>query len=269
MREPNIRGFDLDYDIEGAEDVAGAARMLVWSHGLAGSRTHDDAMGLLDFEGLRGSCRVLRYDARGHGASTSTPSPEDYGWASLAADQLALTDRLGIDTYVAGGVSMGCGTALHVAVRAPERIEGLLLVLPPTGWEARQAQVAVWSQLAAGVEANGVDAFIDGVLALGSPDPFVGRREWAASLNVQRQMSSKQLATLLRGAAYADLPDRDTIRSLSQPALILAWTGDPTHPAASAEQFADLLPNAELCLASTWEDLQTWTDRAIAFMTSL
>lgn len=262
MREIDVRGVDLDYEI------AGDGPMLVWGHGLSGSRAHDDALGLLNLGRLQRSCRVLRYDARGHGTSAITGDPEDYSWASLGADQLALADRLTIDTYIAGGASMGCGTALHAAVQAPERIEGLLLLTPPTGWETRQAQVAIYSQLAAGVEANGVDVFIDGILEMDPPDPFVGRSEWADSLNVQRQMSSEQLATVLRGAATADLPDRDAISSLSQPTLVLAWTGDPGHPATSAEQVAELLPNSELSLASTWEDLQTWTDRAVSFLTS-
>jgi 3-oxoadipate enol-lactonase len=180
-----------------------------------------------------------------------------------------LADRLAIDGYVAGGASMGCGTALHAAVQAPERVNGLLLVIPPTGWETRRAQVAVWSQLAASVETDGVDAFIDGVLELESPDPFTGRREWEESMNVQRQMSPMRLATVLRGAATADLPPRDAIRTLSQPALILAWTGDAGHPVTTAEQLADLLPNSELALASTWDDLRTWTDRALAFLTNV
>ncbi|MCP5025342.1 MAG: alpha/beta fold hydrolase [Actinomycetia bacterium] len=263
MRELGVRGVDLDYDI------TGDGPMLVWGHGLSGSRAHDDALGLLNFGHLQRSCRVLRYDARGHGTSAMTGDPHDYSWTSLAADQLALADRLTIESYIAGGASMGCGTALHAAVQASERVEGLLLVIPPSGWETRQAQAAVWSQLAAGVEANGVDAFINGVLELESPDPFLGRSEWEESLNVQRQMSPEQLATLLRGAATADLPDRDAIRSLSQPALVLAWTGDPGHPATTAEELAELLPNSELCLASTWDELQSWTDRATTFLTSL
>ncbi len=263
MRAPDIRGVDLDYE------VAGDGPVLVWGHGLSGSRAHDDAVGLVDFERLQRSCRVVRYDARGHGTSGVTEDPQGYSWASLATDQLTLADRLAIDGYVAGGASMGCGTALHAAVQAPERVNGLLLVIPPTGWETRRAQVAVWSQLAASVETDGVDAFIDGVLELESPDPFTGRREWEESMNVQRQMSPMRLATVLRGAATADLPPRDAIRTLSQPALILAWTGDAGHPVTTAEQLADLLPNSELALASTWDDLRTWTDRALAFLTNV
>ena len=202
MREVGVRGVDLEYDL------VGDGPTLVWGHGLSGSRAHDDALGLIDF-GAFVAWRVLRYDARGHGHSGLTDDPADYSWASLAADQLALADRLDIESYVAGGASMGCGTALHAAAQAPDRVRGLLLVIPPTAWETRQAQVAVWSQLAAAVEAHGVDAFIDGVLEHESPDPFVGRREWAESMNVQRQMSPAQLATVLRGAGTADLPDRD------------------------------------------------------------
>ena len=261
MRELAVNGVDLVYEI------AGDGPTLIWGHGLSGSRAHDDALGLIDFDPV-GPWRVLRYDARGHGESGMTTDPQHYNWASLATDQLALADRLGVKSYVAGGASMGCGTALHAAVQAPDRVRGLLLVIPPTAWETRRAQAAVWGELAAGVEADGVDAFIDGVLELESPDPYLGRTEWADSMNVQRQMSPDRLATVLRGAATADLPDRDAISELTQPALILAWTGDAGHPVSTAEQLADVLPNAELHLASTWDDLQTWTDLAGTFLTT-
>ena len=52
------------------------------------------------------------------------------------------------------------------------------------------------------------------------------------------------------------------------PALILAWTGDPTHPVSTAEELAELLPSATLQLATTSEDLATWTDHLVDFLAS-
>ncbi len=260
--ELDVRGVDLAYQISGDGPA------LIWGHGLSGSRSHDDALGLLDFDQVEQACRLLRYDARGHGSSGVTQEPTTYSWASLAADQLMLADRLGIGSYIAGGASMGCGTALHAAVQAPDRVRGLLLVIPPTAWETRQAQAAIWDQLAMAVETDGVDAFIDGVLELESPDPFDGRTEWADSMNIQRAMEPGQLATVLRGAATADLPDREAVRSITQPTVILAWTGDAGHPASTAEELAKLIPGSELHLASTWDDLQNWTELAVQLTTS-
>ncbi len=135
-------------------DLAGAGADVVWGHGLTSSMASEDELGLFDWSTIRSTHRVLRYDARGHGDSGSTPDPHDLSWSELALDQLALADQLGIGTFVAGGAPMGCATALHAAVTAPERIRGLLLVIPPTAWESRAAQIDTYRAMADLIEAG-------------------------------------------------------------------------------------------------------------------
>jgi hypothetical protein len=48
--------------------------------------------------------------------------------------------------------------------------------------------------------------------------------------------------------------------------LILAWSGDPVHPIATADELSRLLPHAERHDASTAAELATWTDRIAAFI---
>jgi pimeloyl-ACP methyl ester carboxylesterase len=239
----------------------------VWCHGLSSNRANEDRFGLLDWNALAAHRRLLRYDARGHGESGFTSEPTAYGWDELARDQLALADEVGIDRYVAGGASMGCGTALHAALLAPQRVTGLLLVVPPTAWETRREQVEVWEQVATLVEQRGVEAFITGMRAMPDPDPVVGHpeRNEAFELNA-RAADPRRLAGVFRGAAHADLPPRDAIATIAVPVLILAWSGDAAHPVSTAEQLAELLPQAELAVARTWEDLATWTNRAASFL---
>jgi pimeloyl-ACP methyl ester carboxylesterase len=66
--------------------------------------------------------RVLAPDARGHGGSSDAEAPY-----RLVDDVLALLDALGIERVVAAGVSMGGGTAVDLALEAPERIAGLVV----------------------------------------------------------------------------------------------------------------------------------------------
>ena len=254
-------------DLELAYDLTGDGRSFVWGHGLSSSRAREDAIDLVDWPVVAGSARVLRYDARGHGDSTLSTDLPGYSWASLAGDQLALTASLGIDRYVAGGASMGCGTALHAAVLAPERIEGLVLVIPPTAWETRQERVAIWDQVAGIIEHDGIDGFVANMARMPVPDPLTGRQAWFdANAAAARRSGPERLATVVRGAAHADLPPRDAIAGLSVPALILAWTGDPGHPVSTAEALAALLPASELHLASTWDDVRSWTGRIVDFL---
>ncbi|MFN0090649.1 MAG: alpha/beta fold hydrolase [Acidimicrobiales bacterium] len=256
-----VRGVELAYEL------SGAGRSVVWGHGLSASRAYDDEFPQLELERLAGSCRLLRYDARGHGESGFTPDPGGYSWEELARDQLALAEVLGLGRYAAGGASMGCGTALHAAVLAPERVDALLLVIPPTAWETRRERVEIWEQVAGIVETTSTaDAFVSAMLAAPTPDPLVGRAEWDARFDFARRENPTRLAGVLRGTGRADLPARERIAEITAPALILAWSGDPTHPVSTAEQLAELLPDAELAVAGNWEELQTWTDRAAAFL---
>lgn len=240
----------------------------MWGHGLTQSREIEDPQGLVDWTALPLS--VLRYDARGHGESASISDLSGYSWAGLARDQLELASALDIDTYIAAGASMGAATALHAAVIAPGRIRALVLVIPPTGWEARADQADVYQQGAAVVETHGVEPVITAGELNPPPDPFVDdpayRPRRAEAL---RSWDPERLARAMRGASCAQLPDREQIAALDCPTLILAWTGDPVHPIATADELARLIPRADAHTASTAADLARWTDLIAHFVRSL
>ena len=256
-----IRGVDIEYDL------AGTGPDVVWGHGLTSSMASEDELGLFDWSAVRASHRLLRYDARGHGTSGSTPDAKDSSWRELALDQLAVADHLGLDSYVAGGASMGCATALHASVLAPDRIRGLLLVIPPTGWETRAVQVGAYGAMADLIEAGDHATLLAGAAAQPVPDPFVGDPRWTDRFReLLATTDPVRLARVFRGAATADLPAPDAIAAIDVPALILAWTGDPGHPARTAARLQELLPDAELALASTPAGIASWTDRARGFL---
>jgi 3-oxoadipate enol-lactonase len=258
-----VHGVELSISDLGAGDPP-----LVWGHGLTSSRAEEDELPLVDCAALATARRVVRYDARGHGASELTPS--GYGWDELARDQLALADALGIDRFVAAGASMGAATALHAASIAPDRVVALVLVIPPTAWETRAAQGELYGQMAEVVEAHGVEPLIAGMELLDPPDPLIGnsgyRRRRARAM---RAAGPERLATVLRGAAGTDLPPRQVIAAIGVPTLVLAWTGDPGHPESTATDLGALIPGAQISLASTAEELAGWTDQAATFLSEL
>lgn len=256
-----MRGVEL------AWEQLGEGPVFLWGHGLHSCRADEDGLGLLDWGSLAEHHRVVRYDARGHGESGDTQDREAYSWDALASDQLVLADALGIDRYAAGGASLGAATALHAAVLEPERIEKLLLVIPPTGWETRAAQTDLYEAMAKMVETKGVEPMIEASRSLPLPDPLVDRPEWQAKReHTLRQADVHRMAMRFRGATTANLPDREACRSVTADTLILAWSGDPAHPASSAEELADLLPSATLDIASTWDAFSTWTNQAVDFL---
>lgn len=247
MSTLQVRGATLDFDVTGDEGP-----LVVQLHGLMSSRSRDAHLGLDLGRALRGH-RVLRVDARGHGGSSGTTDPADYRWDSLADDLLAVLDVVGPGEAVHGvGPSMGTGTMLHAALREPARFASLTLMVPPTAWGTRRAQADVYLTNADLIERHGVDAFVQ----LGSTTPVPpALAEAPATLPA---VDEQLLPTVLRGAALADLPPKDDIAGINVPTLILAWTGDQTHPLRTATRLHELMPHSRLVVARTPYGVMAW-----------
>lgn len=67
------------------------------------------------------SHRCIAFDARGYLPSDVPETPEAYGQDTARDDVLAVLDGLGLEQAHVVGHSMGAYTALHVAIRRPER----------------------------------------------------------------------------------------------------------------------------------------------------
>lgn len=252
--------------------VRGSGVPFVWGHGLMGSIALENRTALFDWERIAELATVVRYDARGHGLSEPTFTPDDYHWANLAGDMLAIADHLGFDTFVAGGQSMGCATALYAAIAARERVKGLVLVNPPTAWETRAAQASLYEQMAGLVEKNGVAVLVR--LMRQVPVQPAWRLESQPDLHDifvhgLESFDPKVLVEILRGAKGCNLPEREALKSLHMPALILAWLDDPTHPVETAEEFGRLLPHSQMVAAHSAGEAATWGCRVREFLGKL
>ena len=123
-----ISGF---LDIQGGKlyyEAAGTGRAVVFVHaGIADHRMWDD-----QFELFAQKYRVVRYDTRGFGKTTSEGVE-----FSNRADLRALLDYLGIDKAVLVGCSRGGQIATDTTLESPERVAGLITVCSgPGGFEA-------------------------------------------------------------------------------------------------------------------------------------
>jgi 3-oxoadipate enol-lactonase len=255
---PTVRGVDL------AVSDAGAGAALFWGHGFASSKAQDERAAMLNWNELARRHRIVRWDARGHGESGGTPEPDDYRWENLGLDLLALADAMAVERFVAGGVSMGAAVALHAATHAPERVVGLVLVLPPTAYGTRPAQVDDYLAGAALVEQEGVDRYVEQANAQSVP-PIL--RDLAAAYRFVPAVPPRYLPAVLRGAAASDLPAPESVRAVNAPALLLAWDSDPGHPLTTAERLLELLPGADLHVARRLRDVAAWTGLVDAFLT--
>lgn len=241
------------FDIAAAGGVSlravreGEGPPVVLAHGITAHRD-------LVVHGSRGLCRagheVTRYDARAHG--DSDPAPDGvYGYDVLADDLAAvIADGPSGSRPVLAGHSMGAHTIVNLALHDPERIAGLVIIGPAsTGIPQSEESLEHWDQLAAGLDRNGVEGFLE-VYEEQGLDP-----EWRDTLlRIARERLGHHrhldaLADAIR-AVPRSLPfeGMSELESLDVPALVVASHDepDPGHPYSVAEAYAEALPDARL-----------------------
>jgi pimeloyl-ACP methyl ester carboxylesterase len=253
-----VRGCEL------ATRETGAGVPFLWGHGLLSNMAQEDAVGLFSWRDV--GARVVRFDARGHGESAPSYDPVELRWPALARDMLALADTLGPGRVFLGGVSMGCATALHAAVTAPERVAGLVLVAPPTAWATRPRQARFYRFASSLVGWFGLAPFrlLAGIPAAGRESPVAALQ--SVMVEQLARADARAVAATLRGAAESDLPEPEQLRSLRAPALILAWRNDPVHPVSTATRLQKLLPKADLSVAGSIEEIRRWPELVARFV---
>ena len=245
-----------DHDLPVA--VFGAGPPLVWGHGLTSSRGREDALPMVRFAKLAATHTIVRFDARGHGLAGGPPDPMAYAWPSLATDLLALADTLGFTSFVAAGVSMGTATALHAAIRSPQRIRAMVLTGPPTAWTTRAAQATTYRAGAALVQREGIAAYVAQL------EPGLLTPPGTAVL--APDIPEDLLPHVFEGAALSDLPTPDALAALRIPTFIQAWAGDPGHPVSTAVGLHEALKGSELYVAEDLAGFKGWTTRIADFL---
>lgn len=128
-----LNGSSCYYRFDGADDapVLMLAHSLGCDHGLWDRQTQD----------LQRHFRVLRYDLRGHGASSAPPG--DYRIEQLGRDALGLADALKVDRFAFCGISIGGMVGQWLGVHASDRLTHLVIANSsphpgPDGMEARR-----------------------------------------------------------------------------------------------------------------------------------
>jgi 3-oxoadipate enol-lactonase len=174
--------------------------------------------------------RVLCYDARGHGQSVAPLRA--YSMDELGQDALKLMDALGIAKAHWCGLSKGGMTGMWMATRAPHRLSKVVLANtaplmgPPELWNGRIRNVRA-NGMAAIVEATMERWFTPGFLASGSPELAKVRAMIAATPDAGYMGCA---------AAIRDMDQREAIRGITLPVLVIAGLHDPatTHEVGRA-----------------------------------
>jgi 3-oxoadipate enol-lactonase len=135
-------------------EEAGEGRPIVMIHGgLLNAKMWDG-----QFERFARRYRVVRYDARGHGRSTSEPDT-----FSHHEDLRSIVKGLGLEKPVIMGLSMGGYIAIDFALEYPDMPGALVLVSPGlTGYEFKSEEfIDFRNRIAKAVEAGDSEAMVE------------------------------------------------------------------------------------------------------------
>jgi len=264
------------------------SRPLIWSHGQGSSMATEDAtrhMFLPLSAAVRKAAPMVRYDCKGHGGSDLVPAsdPDDCLWEKMAADICALGDAVGASRFVACGASSGAAVSMWAALRSPERVAGVVAVIPPTAWEARQEMASWFDELASADDeatAARLEAMSPVELNLNSSPSWLWEKtgdgsfrcaafegldadaaaKHAHDVHFVEQARSGRTAAVNAVAARNDLPPLAQLELIGCPVLLLAWSGDKSHPVATAEMLHGSIPDAELHVANSIDDVEGWPE---------
>jgi len=222
--------------------VAGGPAV-VFHHGMGGDLSQP--LGLLP--ALR-TGRLIAPDARGHGASSPLASVADARFDLLADDVIRLADQLGLERFVAAGISLGAGVSLNLALRYPARIKALILARP--AW--LDAPMEPWKQqlfaaIAELLESHDHDTAAsllsarEDFQALAAQFPATG----ASLLGQLTRPQARQSTAVLKGfPATAPSSDSGAWRKIAAPTLVIAHHDDPLHPYEMGAEYARVIPGA-------------------------
>jgi pimeloyl-ACP methyl ester carboxylesterase len=233
-----------------AADDAGDGIPVVLLHGLTATRRYV-VMGSRSLE--RSGHRVIAYDARGHGASSPAAAPDGYEYEDLGRDLVSVLDASGVDRAVLAGASMGAHTLLWLALHAPERVGGVVVITP--GYDPRSnddaSRLARWDALSEGLRSGGVPGFLEAYDLDAVPDGYrptvVKVIEQRMSLHEHPEAVADALRIVPRSRPFESLSE---LAAIAVPATVVASADgpDPEHPQALGEAYAAAIPGARLVL---------------------
>jgi len=224
---------------------AGSGPLLLFGHGTFGGKE----LFLPQIEHLAKDFHCVAIDWPGHGQSGYDKS--GWGVSNLVEDIPTLLDALGHDSAYLAGVSQGGAVFTRVALKHPDRVDGLINMCAGPGApprevveRLRQFAATMSSELDVSVRRATARSFVSGqfhAARFPEDDPEALATEVDVILRHRRE------ALLLAAevpASYCSIVDR--LPDLRCPVLVI-WGEEDSRPTVGAE-LASRIPNARLVM---------------------
>jgi pimeloyl-ACP methyl ester carboxylesterase len=239
MGELSYQGYRVGFDEYGEGE-----RPIVLVHGLLMNRRMFERLG--PALARRGN-RVICVDLLGHGRSDQPDDLRLYSMPLFAAQIVALLDHLGLERAVVGGTSLGANVALELAVRHPDRVEGLFIEMPVLD-NALAAVAAIFAPVLLGLRVASPAIELSSRIA-----SLIPRTNFLLDIGLDwaRRRPGPTVAVLEGLLLGETAPGREQRRLIDRPALVVGHPRDPLHPFSDSGMLIEELPRARLLEANS------------------
>lgn len=210
----------------------------VVAHGLTNNRNE-----LAAFTPLVAGTKV-RFDFRGHGRSSA---PETgYAFEDFARDLDAVATAYGATRAI--GTSLGAGAIANLLYRRPDRFERTVWLMP-AGLDLPFPFRDRYEEMAAELAGKTADEALEAILS--HPDRLAEyvRMPWKREIDrlLWEHDHPDGVARAVREVIRDwPVPDRELLRTVTRPVLLICVEGDPIHPAALGTILHELMPASQL-----------------------
>jgi len=238
----------------GFDEYGEGERPIVLVHGLLMNRGMFARLGPALAE--RGN-RAICVDLLGHGRSDQPDDLRLYSMPLFAEQVVAVLDELELERAVVGGTSLGANVALELAVRRPERVEGLFVEMPVLD-HALAAVAAIFSPILLGLRVGRPAIELSSRLAR-----LVPRTNFMLDIGLDwlRRRPGPSIAVLEGLLLGETAPPRELRRGIEQPALVVGHPRDPLHPFSDSGMLIEELRAARLVEANSILEWRTRPER--------
>jgi 3-oxoadipate enol-lactonase len=182
--------------------------------------------------------RLLRYDSRGHGQTSTTQG--EYSVEMLAHDVIQLLDALALKRVNFCGLSIGGMTGMWLAVNAPQRLENLVLsntapkIGNPDGWNDRIR--AVREDGTRAVAQQVIERWFTPEFRAKHPDQIAKTRQMIETTSTDGYVGSC--------VAVRDFNFWEQVSTIRAQTLVIAGAHDQSVPTSDAQKLAMQIPRA-------------------------
>jgi len=228
----NVAGAALSYQLDGP-----ASSEVIM---LANSLAADMRMWEANLPALTARYRVLRYDMRGHGESST--STIRHPIAVLTDDAVALLDELRLENVHFVGLSMGGVIGQQLGARHSERLRSLVL----SNTMSEQVAPQVWTARMEAVRAGGIATIVEGTISRWFTPSFLENSShdvaWVRAMILGTCPEAYiECADALRGLSQSSI-----LPHIATPTLVITGQADIAATPAMAHQMQSRIPHAQI-----------------------